>query len=368
MKISFDHQIFSSQAVGGVSRYFVELINGLNSKDEIQAEIYAPLHCNNYLQEVTDFNGIKVNAIPKIHRFIQPFDHLLSLVHFSRNVPDLIHETYYQFETAAPKNCPVVVSAYVIIHERYHQNFRIKDDTTLRKRAALRRATHVIAISESTRNDYIEYFNVLPESITTVLLGNSFPIAKDLNPTTPALRERPYILFVGARRGYKNFERVVEAYFSSRLLTAEVDLICFGGGDFSSHERDYIVRNGGSLARQVQHVAGSDIRLYEHYRNARLLVYPSLYEGFGLPPLEAMAAACPVACTNTSSVPEVVGDAALMFDPTRVEDIRVSMERLAFDESLASNLKRRGLLRASELSWQKCVNATADVYRRVTSQ
>lgn len=367
MRIIIDHQIFSSQKFGGGSRYFVELAKGLNKVPEVQIEIYAPLHCNNYLQEVKGFNGIKLKAIPKIYRFIQPIDHLMSKIHFQCHPLALVHETYYQYKSAVPKNCPAVVSAFDLIHEKYHENFRIKDETTLRKRAALRRATHVIAISESTRRDYIEYFNIPPDKITTVLLGTSFPIIDDSIRCTNSPQTRPYILFVGSRYGYKNFERVIEAYFSSRLLVTEFDLICFGGGAFTSQERNFIEHHGGSFAEQVNQISGSDTYLYEYYRHARMLVYPSLYEGFGLPPLEAMAAGCPVACTNTSSVPEVVGDAALMFNPMQVEEIRICLERIAFDSTLAAEMVKRGIVRARELNWKKCVEETVEVYRKILS-
>ena len=147
----YDHQIFSSQSVGGVSRYFVELANGLSANTDIQPHILAPLHCNKYVTEVNGFSGLYIPAFPKNYRLLQPIDYLISKAYMNVVKPDLVHETYYQFHSASPKSCPTVVTAYDLIHERFHENFRIRDTTTLRKRASLRRAQHVIAISESTR-------------------------------------------------------------------------------------------------------------------------------------------------------------------------------------------------------------------------
>jgi len=367
MRIVFDHQIFSSQAVGGVSRYFVETCRRLNRIEGVSAEIVAPLHYNRYLAEEGSPKHLRIREFPKAYRFIQPIDQLISRRAIAKMRPDLVHETYYQFTSVAPHNCPTVITAYDVIHEKYHSDFRVRDNTTLRKRAAIRRAAHIIAISESTRRDYIEFFNVPEDKITTIHLGCSFaePATNADEATAVASSERPFILYVGARKGYKNFARVLEAHFSSPILRNDYSLICFGAGDFSADESSLIAKYRGNSGGEVLHRSGADSVLNQLYRAATAFVYPSLYEGFGLPPIEAMAAGCPVACTDRSSVPEVVGDAAQLFDPESVDAIRAALEQIVLSPSLRNNMIQRGHHRAKLFTWDACVNKTLSVYRQI---
>lgn len=364
MKIVFDHQTFSSQAVGGVPRYYMELYSGINKKVGMSAEIVAPVYCNNYLRESGFKEGFKVPAFPKVYRFIQPIDQILSKPLISRKAPDIFHETYYQFNGLAPKNCPVVITALDVLHEKFHENFRVRDTTTLRKRAAIRRATHIIAISENTRQDYIEFFNIPPEKISTIHLGCSF-LGDEYKNLIVENSGTPYLLYVGGRRGYKNFKNLLAAYFSSRFLKENFHLICFGGGGFSSEEKGLIHKLGGSQSSNVSQISGNDLRLAQMYKNASVFVYPSVYEGFGLPPIEAMSLGCPVACSDRSSMPEVVGNAAVTFNPYSVEDIKEKLERLLDSADMRNNLTGLGLERASLFNWESCVDKTADLYQRL---
>jgi glycosyltransferase involved in cell wall biosynthesis len=363
MRVVLDHQIFSSQAFGGVSRYFSEIYSRLHGRPGLELEIVAPVHCNAYLPRVDPSFRLKVPVFPKVYRVIQPIDQLLSKPIIRRKRPDLLHETYYQYASVAPAGCPTVLTVYDVIHERYHANFRVKDETTLRKRAALRRAAHVMAISESARQDFIEFFNVPPEKISTVHLGCSLPDRSEIvvDATEPA--ERPYILYVGARRGYKNFDRLLEAYAASAYLKDNFDLLVFGGGPFNAQEQEAVARCGGK--GRVAQRSGDDAALFGCYARAAVFVYPSSYEGFGLPPLEAMAMGCPVACTNRSSVPEVVGDAAALFDPASVDQIRVVVEELLQSAERRERLVALGYERVNLFSWDRCAEQTLRVYSQV---
>ena len=364
MKVVFDHQTFSSQAVGGVPRYYMELLVGLNRLKGIDAEIIAPLYCNDYLKESGFKQGIKVRAIPKVYRLIQPLNQILSKSLIKKSQPDILHETYYQYNSLAPANCPVVITALDVLHEKFHENFRVKDTTTMRKRAAIRRASHVIAISENTRQDYIEFFNIHPSKISTIHLGCSFLEEKYQNLSV-AKEGEPFILYVGGRKGYKNFRNLLIAYFSSSLLRSNFQLICFGGGAFSSEERALIASLSNGSTKSVIQLSGNDERLAKAYKSASVFVYPSLYEGFGLPPIEAMALGCPVACSDRSSIPEVVGDAALKFNPDSPEDMRSKLELLLTSPHLQEQLVALGHKRAETFSWKSCVEKTAGLYQTI---
>jgi Glycosyltransferase len=175
---------------------------------------------------------------------------------------------------------------------------------------------------------------------------------------------RPYILYVGSRGGrYKNFDALLAA-FGESSLKGSFDLVAFGGGAFTVSELGKIRKVGISDA--IRHVTGDDCLLAGYYRNATAFVYPSRYEGFGFPPLEAMASNCPVICSTAKSVVEIVGEAAAYFDPNDINGLRDSLERVAGDAQFAADLRARGSARVKEYSWQKCAEQTLSVYRQLS--
>ncbi len=171
----------------------------------------------------------------------------------------------------------------------------------------------------------------------------------------------PYFLYVGQRSGYKNFARLLNAYASLPRIRNEFDLISFGTNAFTPQEKEAIHSLGLDPMR-VRHLSGDDASLAYLYRKATAFVYPSLYEGFGLPPLEAMSLGCPVLCSNTSSMPEVVGDAGLFFDPLDSEAIRQAMESVASSLELRRDLISRGTQRVKSFSYDRCAAETLAVY------
>jgi glycosyltransferase involved in cell wall biosynthesis len=175
--------------------------------------------------------------------------------------------------------------------------------------------------------------------------------------------DAPYLLYVGSRVNYKNFRGLLDAYAASALLRANFFLLCFGGGEFTSAERAAISKGG--VEGRVRFLAGSDAVLAASYAHASLFVCPSFYEGFGIPVLEAMSLDCPVACSNSSSLPEVVGDAAKLFDPADRDAIRGALESVLDSPSAATALRERGRIRRQLFSWRGCAENTLDVYRRV---
>jgi glycosyltransferase involved in cell wall biosynthesis len=173
---------------------------------------------------------------------------------------------------------------------------------------------------------------------------------------------KPYLLYVGSRWGYKNFIQLCRV-FSYSSLKRSFDLVAFGGGAFSMDEVAELTQLG--LTNCVHQVSGDDGLLASYYQGATAFIYPSLYEGFGIPPLEAMNFGCPVVCSNTSSLPEVVGDAAVFFDPSSDESMRVAIEDLLRNDGLRTEMIRRGYARVQHFSWAKCAAETAAIYRQV---
>jgi glycosyltransferase involved in cell wall biosynthesis len=226
---------------------------------------------------------------------------------------------------------------------------------------AVKRADHVICISEQTRADLVNLIDIDPAKTTVIHLGFSLQVSsseakRDLHP--------PFILYVGNRSAYKNFSALLYAYSTRHRLSREFKIIAFGGGAFQNEER-LLMQELGIAPGQVRQISGDDHVLADLYRRASLFVYPSKYEGFGIPPLEAMSFGCPVVCSNSGSLPEVVGDAAETFDPTSDEALGVAVERVLNDSMFRERLIRRGHERVRLFSWQRCAEQTADVYGRL---
>lgn len=368
MRIAFDHQIFGWQQYGGISRYAVELASGLADSYGQDVEIICPLYVNQYLLDPRGrrlVRGTKMPVFTKSGRIYRAVNSVLAWPRMRRFRPDIVHETYYSTRSVAPRGSKVVLTVHDMIHERFPQSFSIADPTRREKAIAVSRADHVICVSEQTRKDLIELLGVPSENTSVVHHGFS------LTPQNDAAREhntgsRPCLLYVGSRRGYKNFDGLLRAYGSSPSLKADFDLVCFGGGNFTASEREAIGKLGAASSR-VRQVSGDDSLLASYYRKARAFVYPSRYEGFGIPPLEAMSFGCPVVCSAVSSIPEVVGDAAEMFDPACPDSMRAAIERVVGEESLRVELIARGARRLQMFSWQRCAGQTLEVYRRIAA-
>ena len=364
MKIAFDSQIFTMQEYGGVSRYICSLVNTLSQNSGVEAKIFAPLHINAYLADLPSELVLehRVRRVPRTGRIVSALSQLLSCPAIHKFHPAIVHETYYAAHTYAPSSARRVVTVYDMIHEVFASEFPAHDQTSKLKNIATKRADHVICISENTRRDLLNIFDLPEDKVSVVYLGFD---SLALTATSLEHKEgKPYLLYVGQRRGYKNFDGFLQAYASSNFLRNHFDVICFGGGIFTNDELSLFADLGLSL-NQVSQISGNDSKLASFYSNAALFVYPSLYEGFGIPPLEAMSLGCPIACANNSSIPEVAGNAAEYFNAENPDSIRVAMEYVLNSSSRRDELISLGKLRCTEFSWQRCANETLAVYRNL---
>jgi glycosyltransferase involved in cell wall biosynthesis len=176
--------------------------------------------------------------------------------------------------------------------------------------------------------------------------------------------ERPFLLYVGQRAGYKNFSGFLQSVARSSRLISDFDIVAFGGNKFTTDELS-LIGSLGYRENQVHNIIDNDIILGTLYRDARAFVYPSLYEGFGIPPLEAMANRCPVVSSNTSSMPEIIGDAGEFFNPYEVDDMTRAIEMVVYSKVATEDLNKKGESRLERYSWDKCISATIDTYERL---
>jgi len=236
---------------------------------------------------------------------------------------------------------------------------------------AVRNCDHIIAVSESTKHDIVRLTGA-PENKITVVHEAAHPIYRPLDDSLPQQvvermgLDRDYILFVSTIEPRKNVPTLLMAY--KKLLDhyhAEVDLALAGEKGWLFEEVFALVGKL-DLGERV-HFLGrvSPEELLGLYNAAQLLVHPAFYEGFGLPPLEAMACGTPVVVSNTSSLPEVVGDAALLVDPSDVDSMAVAIWRLLTDEALRKQMREKGFRRARRFSWKKAALETLDIYHRL---
>jgi glycosyltransferase involved in cell wall biosynthesis len=366
----FDSQIFYSQRFGGISRYFVSLVSELGKMENVVPLIVAPFHFNDYLERLPKLAvyGKKVPWLQHAKFAAYAASALPSSIVRRRFQPDILHHTYYYpVRRVAPTR--QIVTVYDLIHEQFPANLSASSSIARWKAACVAGADHVICISENTRRDVLNTYGIDEDRVSVTYLGYD-PLDMLLSNESPrAFRIRifgediPYLLYVGIRVGYKNFDGLLSAYASSAWLRKNFYFLCFGGGDFTHSERLAISR--ADVTERVRYVGGSDAILASCYAHAAVFVYPSLYEGFGLPPLEAMSLDCPVACSGTSSLPEVVGDAAMIFDPAHPDSIRVALETVLGSPSLAAALIDRGRVRRVKFSWKECAEKTVDIYRAV---
>lgn len=360
MKIAFDSQIFTLQEYGGISRYICSLAEQLAGIDGVEAGIIAPFYINAYLDKLPKslVSGIRVPQIPKTRGAFHLSSLWLARRAIAQFAPQIVHETYYTASPATPKGVPTVVTVYDMIHERFSIATSKYNRISEWKRMATQRADHVICISESTRKDLLELFDLPEDKVSVVYLG--FDRLAPMNLGID--KGKPYLLYVGQRGGYKNFDGFLRAYAGSTWLCNNFNIVCFGGGAFSSNEKklfnDLKITDDKLIQRN-----GNDSKLANFYQGAALFIYPSLYEGFGIPPLEAMSLGCPVACSNNSSIPEVVGDAAEYFDPKSTESIRAAMERVLNSTARRLALIESGFVRCAQFSWERCAEETLAIYR-----
>lgn len=364
MRIAYDYQIFSNQSYGGISRYFFEVASHLAGSDDgtIDCLINSPVYVNKYLhcsRHNLKISGLWLPAIPRTGPIRSSINKLFSHLPFNAWQPDIFHETYYSPKSVSPPGSRIVVTVYDMIHELYPEFFPLSDRTKEYKKIAVERADHIICISDNTRNDLIRLLGVSQDKISVVHLG--FGLAHNAFAKLPD-QKRPFLLYVGLRNGYKNFEGLLSAYASCSELRDNYDLVAFGGGVLRPLEFEMLQRLDVPL-EQVRHIAGDDEVLASLYQQATAFVYPSLYEGFGIPPLEAMSFDCPVVCSYSSSIPEVVADAALQFNPSDNDAIADALVKLLSSSSLRTNLINRGRDRVKLFSWDKCATETLEVYK-----
>jgi glycosyltransferase involved in cell wall biosynthesis len=362
MRVLFDYQIFSEQKYGGISRCFAELALELNRIGGVAVQVSSPLSTNAYVRKLPPDlrNGLLLPPSISANGMLRKLNRLASTPLAWQFRPDILHRTYYRKRgTFVHPKLGLVTTVHDMIHERFPEDFHPNDVTAKIKRQAVDQADLLICVSESTRRDLIEIAGVNPAKTCVVYHGVDHLITH-----TSVVRPhaaKPFLLYVGLRSAYKNFGCLLKAWRSDRSLFDAYDLVCFGGGPWTDSEKALAAELGIPLER-LSLYSGDDEVLVGLYRHAEVFVYPSLYEGFGIPPLEAMSLGCPVISSNVSSMPEVLGSAAEYFEPEDCNSLQSALCRVLGDAGRQNELKMLGKVQAGKYTWKRCATETLAAY------
>lgn len=362
LKLLYDHQIFKRQSFGGVSRYFNELTQFNNSNiivDKIDPAFVeftkSPSLANKVAWAIQKRIGKRINK--EEYKITNTIAQRLEKGDF-----DIFHPTYYNPYFLEYVKRPFVLTVYDMLHEIYGEYFHIGDKTSYNKRLLCEKANQIIAISETTRNDLIDVFKVPQEKINIVHLATNF---HQIIPTKPSKTNQlnNYILYTGGRGGYKNFYFTIIALSEILKVDKSLQLLCTGL-EFDYLEKELFKELG--IVNQVFHIyLKTDEELAWAYQNAQCFIFPSLYEGFGFPLLEAFTSNCPVVCSFGGSLKEIGGTGALFFNPKKITEIQDCILKALYDKKIRASLIENGKTEYLKYSWSATRSKTLDVYQKV---
>lgn len=361
IKVLYDYQTFHAQRFGGISRYFCEIVRHAK---HIEPQTAVRFSMNQYIKHagIKGHTAVPMRPYKIMSGVFRDINRKASLKAISRGEYDIFHPTYYNpYFLDALHGKPFVLTIHDMTHERFPQYFP-GDPTPEYKKLLASKAARIIAISQCTKRDIMEYLGVAEEKIDVIYHG--------LDPQ-PLAEERPcgipenYILYVGERRGYKDFGTMVEAF--AMLVNEGTDLhLVLTGRPLKHDEKDLLARHGIDNRVTLMNDI-SDTTLAQLYRHARLFAYPSLYEGFGIPILEAFAQQCPVVLSRASCFPEVAADAAEYFAPGSAADMASAMKHVLNDDTHRHELTEKGTARLALFTWDETAQRTEMTYMKALS-
>jgi glycosyltransferase involved in cell wall biosynthesis len=365
MRVALNLSFLAPGETGGMEVYARELARALAARDDLEIVLLG--------------NRLLDAGWPDVERLVMPVDPrrrvewvLGDQVHAPRAAARVRADVVHSLASTGP-----AIGGGVRVTTIHDLNYKLVPDTHFGVRGlgmralvplAARRSRRVLVDAESTREDLHRHLGTPREKVDVAPLAARVPPYPAATPE-PELRarlelgERPLVLSLSAKRPHKNLSRLFRAVSA---LEPERRPVLVVPGYPTPHEEELrlLARALGiaDLVRMPPWLPAADLEGL--YRSAACVVFPSLYEGFGLPVLEAMARGVPVACSNRSSLPEVAGDAALVFDPEDVQAMRAAMERLLTDAELAGRLRAAGRERAAGFSWERTAELTVACYRR----
>lgn len=343
MKIYFDNIVFSLQKVGGISVYWYELLSRILK--EYEDANFIERRNTNVFAENLNIDEFKISDSVCINLF---FDRFSTLALKKNNKEFIFHSSYYR--TCSNKNALQVVTIHDFVHERYYSGIR-RFLHSYQKGKAIKAASAVIVVSENTKKDFCQFYPDFPSNKIFVVYNG---VSDDFFPLSDQNHEN-YFLFIGSREKYKNFE------FTMRMVSKiESYQLYIVGSNLSKIEIQKL--NFYLPGRWKLFTGISNDELNNLYNFAFALLYPSSYEGFGIPILEAMKAGCPFIALNASSIPEVAGDAGFLMEELNQKSFESAVIHILNNRDL---IIQKGYLQSQKFSWDKCFQETMNIYKRL---
>lgn len=347
------------QKYGGISRYYFEIYKYIKkNKTEWNAITDCFFSMNSYFEPV-----LKNRPLRKHFRGARRIDDYLKINQkhaksiIDNNNIDIIQPTFFDpYILEYVNNQKLVVTVYDMIHELFPEYYDNPENVISGKKRLLYAADKIIAISENTKKDILNIYPDIPsDKIEVIYIGNSFKLRHNIEQG--GLPDK-YILFVGQRSRYKNFNVFFKGVEPLLMRDKNLYLLCVGGGTFDENENRLL----SAVKDRVIQMDVNDAILQEAYTNAQCFVFPSLYEGFGIPTLEAFSCDCPVVLSNTSSMPEVGGNAVLYINPNDPSDIENKVSLILTNKDVRNDLICKGREQLKHFDWNILVPEILNCY------
>lgn len=358
MRIYLDNIIYALQAAGGISIYWKELTKRILTTQNQTSFLEHYKSSNNiFRQELNIAEGQIIRDLPLPTRALRHLDPIIKVDDNS-----IFHSSYYRI--IKHKHLCNIVTVHDFIHE-FHRKGLPKIAHSYQKSRAINNAVGIICVSENTKTDLLNFYPSIPEDKVQVIYhgyGDEFmllPLSYN-KPKYLQTIEGKIVVYVGDRAAYKNFHLAVATLASLR----NYHLLIIGGGRLSGKEQSLLHTKLGKRYSHIQGVTSKNLN--EIYNFAHCLIYPSSYEGFGIPMLEAMAAGCPVIATRHSSIPEVSGDAAVLVGEAKVTLFMQAIRQLE-NHNFRETMIKRGFAQTKKFSWNKCFAETMAFYKKIAS-
>jgi glycosyltransferase involved in cell wall biosynthesis len=363
MNILYDNQVFSMQKFGGISNYYMNLYkNFLPDVNILLPKMYSDnIYIKNRCQAKSNFfRNINFKGKNRIRNYLNQLFNILGIVFYKF---DIYHPTYYdqRYLKLIPHNKLVVITVYDMIHELYPEWFPADSREYKAKKELCIRANKIIAISETTKRDLINIFQISADKIEVIYLATDFSICNNVVPTITWLPDN-YCLFVGARYSYKNFNWMIEA-IAPFLLKHNYKLVVIGI-PFNNAEIELIHKLHLSQNIILNNV-NEQTQLQEIYNRSKVFIFASIYEGFGIPILEGFASKTPVLLAKTECFVEIATDAALYFELNNKQDFIQQLEHIVFHHNVRNDLINKGIDRIKKFSWKNTSLQTQKLYNKL---
>ena len=360
MKIAFDYTAFLLQRYGGVTKYFVELVKKISINHN--SKIIAPISINNYINELNNeiFCLTKLNKVPRFGTKIShKLNFIISSIYMKHWKPDIIHKTFFNNHSYKSQTAKKILNVWDLNHEIYPELYNKNKDWRPKKKA-LEMVDHVICSSYKTQNDLAKFYNFDLKKTSVVYQG----VSQFENNQNIRYKKKKYLLYVGSRLKYKNFDNLLRALSINKQILQDYQLICFGEEKANSYEKE-LIKNLDLNEKNIFFISGNNNMLQEYYLNSTALIYPSKNEGFGFPPIEAMSFGCPVITSNNSAILEATNLSEYSFNPELPEDILIKIQNVIYSKSNIDFLINYGLKRIKKLSWEGTSNNILEVYKKI---